>query len=110
MGPAVTAEDLDSGKFWDQYQALSTPSLKKYLRALPSGQHYGMGKCMVATDRSLRLRRNQEEGEKMRAGVAWHQEADMRRERANPPDGKGPVGHQGRKGESRLQKKEEPQS
>ena len=44
-----------------------------------------MEKCMVATDGPLRLRRKKEEGETMGAGVAWHQEADMQRERGKSP-------------------------
>jgi hypothetical protein len=109
-GPAGKAEDIDSEKFWDPYQAPSTQSLKTFLRALPSGQYYGIEKCMVATDGSLRLRRKKEEGETMGAGVAWHQEADMHRERENPPEGKGINGTPREERGSRRQKEEEPQS
>ena len=84
-GPAGKAEDIDSEKFWDPYQAPSTQSLKTFLRALPSGQYYDIQKCMVATDGPLRLRRKKEEGETMGAGVAWHQEADMHREVGKSP-------------------------
>jgi hypothetical protein len=109
-GPAGKAEEVDSEKFWDPYQAPSTQSLKTFLRALPSGQYYGMEKCMVATDGSLRLRRKKEEGETMGAGVAWHQDADMHREREIPPDGKGIHGTPREERGSRRQEEEEPQS
>jgi hypothetical protein len=79
-GVAGETEDAEAGNFWDPYQDPPTPSLKTYLRALPSGQHYGKGSCIVATDGSLRLRRKQEEGETMGAGVAWQQEAEVHRE------------------------------
>ena len=70
VGPADTLEDINSRKFWDPYQDPSTLCLKTYLRSLQIGQHYCMGKCMVATDGSLRLLREKEEGETMGAGVA----------------------------------------
>ena len=41
------------------------------IEALPSGQYYGLGKCLVATDGSLKLRRRERERETMGAGVAW---------------------------------------
>jgi hypothetical protein len=43
-GPAGKAEDIDSEKFWDPYQAPSTQSLKTFLRALPIGQYYDIQK------------------------------------------------------------------
>jgi ribonuclease HI len=46
----------------------------------------------------------------MGAGVAWHQEADMHRERENPPEGKGINGTPREERGSRRQKEEEPQS
>jgi hypothetical protein len=97
-GPAGKAEDIDSDKFWVPYQAPSAQSLKTFLRALPSGQYYGIEKCMVATDGSLRLRRKQEVGETMGAGVARHQEADMHRERDqwDTKGGKGKSATEGR--------------
>jgi len=88
-GVAGTTEDAEAGNFWDPYQDPPTPCLKTYLRALPSGQHYGKGSCIVATDGSLRLRRKQEEGKTMGAGVAWQQEEEVHREGGNSPDGKG---------------------
>jgi hypothetical protein len=109
-GPAGKAEEIDSKIVWDPYQAPSTQSLKTFLRALPSGQYYGMERCIVATDGSLRLPRKNEEGETMGAGVAWHQDADMQRERENPPDGKGIHGTPREERGSRRQKEEEPQS
>jgi ribonuclease HI len=86
---AGETEDAEAGNFWDPYQDPPTPSLKTYLRALPSGKHYGKGNCIVATDGSLRLRRKQEEGETMGAGVAWQQEAEVHREGGESLDGKG---------------------
>jgi ribonuclease HI len=65
---------------------------------------------MVATDGSLRLPRKNEEGETMGAGVAWQQEADMHRERKNPPEGKGINGTPREERGSRRQKEEELQS
>ena len=52
-GVAGATEDAEAGNFWDPYQDPPTPSLKTYLRALPSGQHYGKGSCIVATDGSF---------------------------------------------------------
>jgi putative heme degradation protein len=46
----------------------------------------------------------------MGAGVAWHQDADMHRERENHPDGKGIHGRPREERGSRRQKEEEPQS
>jgi hypothetical protein len=109
-GPAGKAEDIDSEKFWVPYQNPSTQSLKTFLRALPSGQYYDIEKCMVATDGSLRLRRKKEEGETMGAGVAWQQEANIHRERENPPEGKGINGTPREERGSRRQKEEELQS
>ena len=56
-----TAGGIEAGKFWDPYLDPPTPSLQTYLRALPSGQYYGTGKFLVATDGSLRLRRKEKE-------------------------------------------------
>ncbi len=91
VGVAVSTEDIEAGNFWDPYQDPTTPSLKTYLRELPSGQHYGKGSCIVATDGSLRLRLKQGEGETMGAGVAWQQEAEVHREGGDSSDRKGSI-------------------
>ena len=80
-----TAGGIEAGKFWDPYLEPPTTSLQTYLRALPSGQYYGLGKCLVATDGSLKLRRRERERKTMGAGVAWQQEVAEHRD--NHPEG-----------------------
>ena len=59
-----TAGGIEAGKFWDPYLDPPTTSLQTYLKALPSAQYYGLGKCLVATDGSLKLRRPERERER----------------------------------------------
>jgi ribonuclease HI len=82
-----TAGGIEAGKLWDQYLDPPTSSLQTYLRALPSGLYYGIGRCLVATDGSLKLRRRERERETMGAGVAWQQDVAEHRGRGNHPEG-----------------------
>jgi ribonuclease HI len=82
-----TAGGIEAGKFWDPYLDPPTPSLQTYLRALPSGQYYGIGRCLVATNGSLKLRRRERERETMGAGVAWQQDVAEHRGRDSHPEG-----------------------
>jgi hypothetical protein len=75
-----TTGGIEAGKFLDPYQDPPTTSLQTYLRSLPSGQYYGLGMCLVATDGSLKLRRREREKETMGAGVAWQQEVAEHRD------------------------------
>ena len=52
------ASDIESNLRWTPDRINASPCLQRYLDALPSGEYFGKGYQVVATDGSLRLNRS----------------------------------------------------
>jgi len=66
------ASDIESNLRWTHDQINASPCLQRYLDALPSGEYFGKGYQVVATDGSLRLNRSSTKEPAMGAGVMLH--------------------------------------
>ena len=69
------ASDIESNLRWTPDRINASPCLQRYLDALPSGEYFGKGYQVVATDGSLRLNRSSTKEPAMGAGVMWHDAA-----------------------------------
>jgi len=69
------ASDIESNLCWTPDRINTSPCLQQYLDALPSGEYFGKGYQVVATDGSLRLNRSSTKEPAMGTGVAWHDAA-----------------------------------
>ena len=67
--------DIESNLHWTPDRINASPSLQRYLNALPSGEYFGKGYQVVVTDESLQLNQSSTKEPAMGAGVMWHNAA-----------------------------------
>jgi len=64
--------DIESNLRWTPDRINTSPCLQRHLDALPSGEYFGKGYQVVATDGSQRLNRSSTKEPAVEAGVLWH--------------------------------------
>jgi len=69
------ASDIESNLCWTPDRMNASPCLQRYLDALLSGEYFGKGYQVVATDGSLRLNRSSTKEPAVGVGVMWHNAA-----------------------------------
>ena len=69
------ASDIESNLRWTPDRINASQCLQRYLDALPSGEYFGKGYQVVATDGSLQLNRSRTNEPAMGAGIMWHDAA-----------------------------------